>query len=175
MKLVVIGDFHIPGRVNSIPPYFKGVIRNEKPDCILCTGDFTERETFDELKQMAEVRAVRGNVDSFELPLHQKMRIGDLVVFMTHSREVYPRGDEGQLLAIAVREKADILVYGHTHKCNVKKAGNVLLLNPGSATGVSSGYDEPCKPSMIVMSIDGRKISVRQVYEDGDKKESFVL
>jgi putative phosphoesterase len=37
------------------------------------------------------------------------------------------------------KENADIILFGHTHKIEIKKNKNILLLNPGEACGWLSG------------------------------------
>ena len=61
MKVGVISDTHVPAIVPSLPPavfdIFKGV------DLILHAGDIVDLSVLDELRAIAPVEAVAGNMD----------------------------------------------------------------------------------------------------------------
>jgi putative phosphoesterase len=58
-------------------------------------------------------------------------------VLLVHSTPWEPRGTyvhpESGLLARFAEADADIVLYGHTHQQLVRRVGNVLVINPGSA------------------------------------------
>jgi putative phosphoesterase len=58
-------------------------------------------------------------------------------VLLVHSTPWEPRGTyvhpESGLLARFAEAEADIVLYGHTHQQLVRRVGNVLVINPGSA------------------------------------------
>ncbi len=62
---------------------------------------------------------------------------GARILMMHGSRGV----EETVLLAesLALSGKYDVVLYGHTHKVDVRRLGKTLLLNPGEACGYLSG------------------------------------
>ena len=62
--MLVLGDLHIPHRVNSLPQKFKKLLVPGKIQHILCTGNLCNKESFDYLKQLAsDVHVVRGDFE----------------------------------------------------------------------------------------------------------------
>ncbi len=85
-----------------------------------------------ELELIAPVDAVYGNTDAPGQPrLTQAIDvvIGGLSIHVSHGHELgRPRPE--QLLAAY---PADVIVYGHTHRQLVVRAGDRLVINPGAA------------------------------------------
>ncbi len=152
MLFGVISDTHIPDRSPVIPDkvfkVFKGV------DMILHAGDLTSLDVRDELNSLAPIKCVQGNMDRYyglELPKHEIMEIGDIMVGLNHG-EVYPRGDTQQLKYIGLEMGVDVLISGHTHQSFIRELDEMLLLNPGSPTVPRLAY-----PSVMLLEIrDGR-------------------
>jgi uncharacterized protein len=98
---------------------------------ILHAGDVGGREVLDELRAIAPVSAVYGNVDSPGPPLegHYVADVGGLTLHMSHGHELGNPTPEKLLAAYG----QDILVYGHTHKALVHRRGSRLVINPGAA------------------------------------------
>jgi hypothetical protein len=154
MKLLAIGDTHIPRRASKIPDEIRSYVESEEFEMILCTGDLTDRRVLDYLENLADVRVVRGNMDHLPLPEREIIEAGKLRIGLIHGDQVYPRGNREQLKEIAMRLGVDLLVSGHTHSPDVYFGGPILL-NPGSATGAWGGGGGTLKPSFIV--IEGEK------------------
>jgi len=101
-------------------------------DLILHAGDVGGRPVLDELAVIAPVRAVFGNTDVAGEPgLDDRieMTVGGRTIHVSHGHEL-GAPTPSRLLA---RYRADILVYGHTHKPLVERAGPRLVINPGAA------------------------------------------
>jgi putative phosphoesterase len=99
---------------------------------ILHAGDVGGRGVLDELRSIAPVRAVSGNSDppgQSDLQPSLAIEIGGLSIHVSHGHELGSPTPE-QLLA---RYKADVIIYGHTHKALVERAGNRIVVNPGAA------------------------------------------
>ncbi|MEM2948409.1 MAG: YfcE family phosphodiesterase [Candidatus Anstonellales archaeon] len=163
MKILCIGDFHIPERAGDIPIWIRKVIIKEKPDLILCTGDTTSMIPIQFLSQIAPVKCVKGNMDSAEFPKKEMAEVYGVRIGLVHGTEVHPRGDYEQLFRIAKGMGVDVLVHGHTHNLEVKEYKGVLFVNPGSATGVWGGSSEGGHESFIILEIDKEgKIKIRK-------------
>ena len=103
-------------------------------DMIIHAGDFTARDVLDGLKQLGEVIAVRGTMDSNELkqilPERQLLSVGGKQIGVTHGWGA-PYGIEDRVINLF--SDADIIVFGHSHQTMNKVIHGVLLFNPGQA------------------------------------------
>ena len=101
-------------------------------DQILHAGDVGDPSVLTELKAIAAVRAVYGNVDPPGAPPLQRqldVQVDGLSIHVSHGHELGAPTPERLLEAY----DADIIVYGHTHRALVKRSGKRLVINPGAA------------------------------------------
>ncbi len=160
MKILIIGDTHIPSRARWLPKKINDYLSSKSFDLVLCTGDLTDRKVLDYLEGLGDVVAVAGNMDHLPLPEYQTFKAEGLRFGLIHGHQVYPRGDVNQLKMIAHELGVDVLIHGHTHSADVRH-DEILLLNPGSATGVWSGGKASLIPSFIVAEVEGARVVVR--------------
>lgn len=101
-------------------------------ELILHAGDVGGPAVLAELSAIAPVHAVYGNTDApGEPPLRAElnMELAGLSLHVSHGHELgSPTPDK-----LFERYSADVLVYGHTHKPLVERAGTRLVVNPGAA------------------------------------------
>jgi len=178
MRILVIGDTHIPNRAKWLPKKIDEFLSSKKFDLVVCTGDLTDRKVLDFLMGLGDVVAVSGNMDHLPLPEYQTFKAEGLRFGVVHGHQVYPRGDVNQLKRIALELGVDVLFHGHTHSADVD-FDDVLLLNPGSATGVWSGGNASLIPSFMIVEIDGNLVMVRlfELKEGklGERREEFEV
>jgi len=101
-------------------------------ELILHAGDVGGDEILDELELIAPVLAVYGNTDgpgNRRLAESVERTIGGVRVHVSHGHEL-GSPTPAKLLE---RYTADVIVYGHTHKQLVVRAGGRLVVNPGAA------------------------------------------
>ena len=118
MKIGILSDTHDLLRA-EVTENLKGC------DAILHAGDISSRKILDQLKQIAPVKAVRGNNDkewAEHLPLFLDFELGGLRFFMTHKKKDLP----------VDLSAYDVVVFGHSHQYAEMRQGNTTLLNPGS-------------------------------------------
>ena len=175
MKIVCIGDFHVPDRVEKIPGWIKKKIQEENPDKIICTGDFTSEKTLKEVQKWGDLIAVRGNMDWVDLPEHAVLDVGDLKIGVIHGSGIVPRGDLNQLSKYAKRMKARILVHGHTHKLDIQEHNGVLFINPGSATGAWGGSSTEGPQTFAILELEGKELTIRKVINGSEESERHKL
>jgi putative phosphoesterase len=96
---------------------------------IIHAGDVGAPEILTQLKTIAPVFAVRGNVDTqpwaHELPLTTVVEIAGFNFYVLHN-----------LHDLDLKPQAagfDAVISGHTHQAEQRHDGGVLFLNPGSA------------------------------------------
>jgi putative phosphoesterase len=133
MKILVLSDTHIPKAAQDLPPEIYDAIKGV--DMILHAGDFADRDTYDRLASLKEMKAVAGNMDSIGvrsiLNPKEVVRVGKFRIGIIHGY-----GAPNELMKTVQKEfeKVDAIVFGHSHKpVNVVKDG-VLFFNPGSPT-----------------------------------------
>ncbi|MHC4394077.1 MAG: metallophosphoesterase [Planctomycetota bacterium] len=138
MKIGIISDTH-----NHRANVLKAIktFNEQKVGWILHAGDMTSENTAGEFAAVdgAKFIAVLGNCDSerdllkstiesFGGELYDPSFSGQIDgkrVFMTHKPDV--------LEAAVESGKYDLVVYGHTHKQDIRKVGQTLVVNPGKA------------------------------------------
>lgn len=168
-KFLIIGDSHIPTRASSIPKRIESHILNNEYYMVLCTGDLVDKSVLDFLNSIAPTKVVVGNMDYLDLPEYEKMEIEGIKIGMAHGHQVRPRGDIRKLAKLAYSLDVDILVTGHTHVPLVKKViiegREILILNPGSCTGVWSGGGGSLIPSFMELVISKERSACVTLYE----------
>jgi putative phosphoesterase len=103
-------------------------------DLIVHAGDLVSRSVLDGLKRLKEVRAVRGNMDSYDLalllPQKELLYVGGRRIGITHGTGS-PFGIVKRVRAMF--EEVDVIIYGHSHTAQNKVVDGVLFFNPGTA------------------------------------------
>jgi putative phosphoesterase len=168
IKLLAIGDSHLPRRAKSVPDQIikklEQLVEVEKFDYTFFTGDVVNAPKFMNFLNLITKRnlfVVIGNMDYYggnrDAPIYRSLNVsmennGNLIIGLTHGHQVSPRGDLSQLELIAIEKSFNILISGHTHKEEVFLQKDILLLNPGSVTGAWS-FVASGNPSFITLNI----------------------
>ncbi|SCY57307.1 metallophosphoesterase family protein [Alkaliphilus peptidifermentans] len=136
MIIGVISDTHIPSRAKLIPIQ---VLRGfEKVDLIIHAGDICEESVLEQLRAIAPVKAVVGNIDGIELQnkLPKKLIINQkgFKIGIIHG----DGGKRGSTLERALEafkdDNVNCIIFGHSHLAHISLKGSILLFNPGSPT-----------------------------------------
>ena len=133
MKVGVLSDTHVPAIARSLPAVvfeiFKGV------DLILHAGDIVEMSVLDELRTIAPVEAVAGNMDGLEvhvnLPYKKIIPLGKFSAGLIHGK--YKIDVQREMIRKEF-DDVDLIVYGHSHTPFWGKVNGIYFLNPGSPT-----------------------------------------
>jgi putative phosphoesterase len=98
-------------------------------DLIIHAGDVGHAAIIEQLRMVAPVTVVRGNIDkggwASELP--------ETAIVEAHSALIYVLHDIQQLDLDPVAAKINVIVSGHSHRPSRTERSGVLYLNPGSA------------------------------------------
>lgn len=156
MRMLIVSDSHVPDRAPDIPQEIKSYVRSNGPfDVVIHAGDLTCREVFEFFSVLGKrFIAVAGNMDWLPLDEYEVVDLGYLRLGVVHGDQVYPRGNKVKLAKIARRLGVEVLVYGHTHSASLDVVEGVVLINPGSVTGVPSGGGITEKPSFMIMDVN---------------------
>lgn len=196
VKILAIGDSHIPRRAKYIPEKIYESIdeltRESLFDYTLFTGDLIKDPKLTEylkLKTKRDFFIVQGNMDYYggnkDAPYYQKLVLSSptgekLTIGLTHGAQIEPRGDHSQLEYLALENQYNILISGHTHKEDIHLSEKgILLLNPGSSTGAWSFVASQI-PSFLILSLDEsfQKIEItlyQLINRTGDMDKSSFL
>lgn len=123
-------------------------------------GDINSQSILDEIKSVMKLNAqlfvVRGNNDkewAENLPVSLDFELGSLKFFLTHNRKDIPQDT-----------KADIIIFGHSHKYYEELIDGQLWLNPGSCG--RKRFNLPI--TMAVMTVKNKKYSVDRIEFEKD-------
>jgi putative phosphoesterase len=122
---------------------------------IIHAGDVGNSEVLDELRKIAPVVAVRGNVDKGSwaeaLPMTEVVEIEEAMVYVLH--------DLHQLDLDPVVAEFSAVVSGHSHQPSISRKNGVLFLNPGSAG--PRRFNLPV--SLAFLRVVGKKVEAQLV------------
>lgn len=161
VEVGLLSDTHLPYRMERLPRQvfraFDGV------DVILHAGDVDRPAMLKPLREIAPVYAVRGNVHFLDLssggislPHLVELRLAGHRVLLTHGylpgvASFWFKGRDVALRLLSASDKvrfnariarrlerlyprADIIVFGHTHRAYVGWIGDTLVVNPGAVS-----------------------------------------
>lgn len=153
MKIGVISDTHNHFDP-CVPSLFAGV------DHILHAGDIGLTWVILELEEIAPVTAVRGNNDD-GLPFKETelVKLGHRKFLLHHIVDVHQ--PSATVKRQIVRERPDVVVFGHSHKPFNQVISGVLYFNPGYAG--KPRFGQP------------RSVAILHCGEEGIRSEFFDL
>jgi putative phosphoesterase len=122
MKIGIISDTHGLLRPQAAER-FSGVHH------IIHAGDIGQPGVISELRKIAPVTAVRGNIDRGDWAAHYP----DTALIKLGGRCLYVLHNIQELDLDPVAAGIDVVVSGHSHRPRSETVGGVLYLNPGSA------------------------------------------
>jgi uncharacterized protein len=135
LVVAVISDTHMPRGGRRLPG--ECVERIAAADLLLHAGDIVAREVLEQLEAVGPpVVAVHGNQDSAELrrllPAERVVEAGGARIGMVHDAGARA----GRLARMRRRfgERADAVVFGHSHLPLHEREGGFQIFNPGSPT-----------------------------------------
>lgn len=159
LEVGILSDTHVPYRVKTLPQAVLDALGGV--DLILHAGDVDKPGALEPLRRIAPVHAVRGNFHVLDLssggvslPGAIELRLAGHRVVVTHGYLPGPMGLWFKVRDVALRAlerdekerfnrriarrltalypRADVIVFGHTHRVYVEWLGDTLLVNPGA-------------------------------------------
>jgi hypothetical protein len=98
-------------------------------DLIIHSGDIGKPMVLAELKKIAPVAAIKGNIDNGDwarrLPNYRRVKVGQHRLYVIHNVRELDFDPAGKSLRVVVS--------GHSHKPLITQTNGVLFVNPGSA------------------------------------------
>ena len=166
VRIFVAGDLHIPSRGTMLHPKFLDILKSEKWDYIVLTGDLTIQKVLDyyiqHVRDPKNLVVCRGNMDQIYLPEKPVFIVNNIRFGVFHGTGIYPRGDVAQLKEVAAEMNVRVLITGHSHLRLISEDKEHLILNPGTSSGASGGSSWTVDTGIIVLTI----LSDRQIEID---------
>ncbi|NLT39940.1 MAG: metallophosphoesterase [Clostridiales bacterium] len=128
MKLLVLSDSH--GSSGSILT----ALNKTSPDALIFLGDGL-RDIRSVLEHRGDFPAfvVRGNCDlGAQEPAERLIELQGTRLFICHGHTYGVKSGTSEARAAAERTGAQVLLYGHTHRPECRRVGDLWVLNPGS-------------------------------------------
>ncbi len=137
MRILVVSDSH--GDYRSLK---KAIGAQPSAEVIVHCGDgANEVESLKIDFPEKQLIAVRGNCDwSSMLPPTEVAQVGGKRLFVTHGHLYQAKFTIYNMICAAREEKADILLYGHTHCALNEYDDGLYIMNPGSCHGYGATY-----------------------------------
>ncbi len=136
MKIAIISDTH-----SLLRPEVEEILKS--CDHIIHGGDIASQEIYDRIRGLANTYFVRGNADkewAENIPYDIDFEIAGFRFYMVHNIK-HARSDLSGI---------DFFIYGHSHKYEDRRNGDIAYLNPGSCG--PRRFTQPV--TMMVMTID---------------------
>ena len=153
MKIAVLSDTH-----NVLRPEVIEIIKGS--DAVIHGGDINSQDILDEIKSAMKHNAplfvVRGNNDkewAENLPVSLNFELCGLKFFLTHNRKDIPQD-----------VKADIIIFGHSHKYYEENINGQLWLNPGGCG--RKRFSLPL--TMAIMNVNDNGYSREKIELEGE-------
>lgn len=138
----VLSDTH-----GTLHPCLIPIFHEAQVEAILHAGDVGKMSILEELRALAPVHAVRGNVDTegavAELPRYVQLALGGTDIYMTHVG-----GKPSEWLPRLSEPLPRVAICGHSHIALLEELSGVFFLNPGAA-GTRRRFRRPFTAALL--------------------------
>lgn len=129
MKILVVADTHY------VTAPIITQLKKEKADMLFFLGDFVQDG--EDIKRKLQIPAyiIAGNGDMASFYKKEELvKIRDKRILLTHGHQYNVKNGLQRLYYHGVENRADVILYAHTHIPHLNWEGQVLIMNPGSPT-----------------------------------------
>ncbi len=169
MRIGLISDTHIPSAGKQLPDLVAELLWGV--DLIIHAGDITVPSVLDWLEGIAPVVAAQGNEDTGL----SDWRMGPSLIMQTRWGRIgavhdlcYADMPVRESLSRFFRSPVDVVVHGHTHEPMVERVGNVLVVNPGSASFPNNRRDLPGSLGILTLTSQGAWAEIVPIVPPGE-------
>jgi uncharacterized protein len=135
MQIAVLSDTHIPANCGSLPRRLLDGLKGA--DLIIHAGDFTELSVIDELKDIAPIECVSGNMDANvikrQFPDKKILELEKFKIGIVHGY-----GSPDNIIHYARQtfagESLNCIIHGHSHLPKIEYIDDMIVFCPGSPT-----------------------------------------
>ena len=159
-KIAVISDTH-------------GLLREEVVkilttcDVILHGGDMDNDQVYRKLQELGKLYAVRGNNDFYwaqELPYELEQELYGIRFYMLHDKS---------MISYEKEQRADIIIYGHSHQYEMHREEGKIYLNPGSCG--RERFRLPITMAILSLDTETKEMSIERIEFSKKKQETQPL
>ena len=158
MKILVISDSHnfvLNSQIEKIREYGNFNMLIHCGDC------YHDADKFAEKLNINTIVRVPGNCDyARDKPILIKEVIEGKVLLITHGHVHHAKEGIERLKEEAIEQRADAVIYGHTHSAQNEMVDGILFFNPGSISLPRSGARSFGILDISLYKIDSRVISL---------------
>jgi uncharacterized protein len=140
MLIGIMSDTH-----DNLPLVRKAVelFNERKAGYVIHAGDYTSPFTLKLFKDLkCKYAGIFGNNDGDKLLLMERSE-GNIYnqpyIFTLHNKKIVVMHEHHVADALADSGHYDLVVYGHTHKADIRKVKNTLVVNPGEVSAYLYG------------------------------------
>lgn len=155
MEYLVVSDTH--GRIERVVKYalgqnFAGVIH---------AGDYYRDGIALGAELEIPVYAVHGNCDGVWDGIEEEVfELEGVKIFLAHGHFYHVKHDFKLIVQKALEQKAELIIFGHSHVPIYTKINGIWLLNPGSPSRPREGKDG----SIAVLKIGEKSFTAEIIY-----------
>lgn len=137
MRILVVSDTH-----RDAFSLRAAILKQPKAEVVIHLGDGAEeaaaaRDSFRDRMFLL----VRGNCDwGSTLPAEEMTRLAGKNIFYTHGYTYNVKYGMYEIVSAARGQKADVLLFGHTHEALTEYRDGLYIMNPGSLCGSGGTY-----------------------------------
>ena len=159
-KIAVISDTH-------------GLLREEVVkilktcDVILHGGDMDNEQVYRKLQELGKLYAVRGNNDFYwaeELPYELEQELYGIRFYMLHDKS---------MISYEKEQRADVIIYGHSHQYEMHREEGKIYLNPGSCG--RERFRLPITMAILSLDTETKEMSIERIEFSKKKQETQPL
>ena len=151
MKLLVLSDSH--GDVDVM----ENAALQVRPDLLLHLGDhYADMERLQERLPQLSCIGVRGNCDRPGPPESRLLKLEGKRILLTHGHLQDVKYELDRLYFFGMKNEADLVLFGHSHRVCRREEAGMQLLNPGS---IGQGWP----PSYAIVQLEGGRIDTEIV------------
>lgn len=152
-RLLVVSDTH-----GNHAALLLAIAEAGPVDAIIHLGDELGDIAVIERNSTPPVIKIAGNCDiGATAPRDLNHCFAETRTFLTHGDRYNVKLGLAKLHKKALQEKAELVLYGHTHRAAIENVGGITYINPGCLTSTSSA------PSYAVVTVASGNISARIV------------
>ena len=129
MRVIICSDSH--GRLE----YFQKMMDIEKPDVVVFAGDHsTDAIDMSYVYPDVTFHIVRGNTDFMDYSTEDELvfTINKKRIYLTHGHLFGVKMHMDDIVNRAKEKKADICIFGHTHREYIEEKNGIKFINPGA-------------------------------------------
>lgn len=130
---------------------------------VIHAGDITSPFTFEILNELAgRFTGIFGNNDGDKLLLGHKSR-GNIHnqphMMRLHKKRIVVIHEPDLVDALADSGHYDIVIYGHTHRHDVRWKGDTLIINPGRVARLHKGH-----PTLAILDMEKMEVEIKNIF-----------